>query len=146
MALSSKARTITLIILAVALVGFIDASYLTASHYLNRDLPCILTKGCDVVTKSQYAEIADIPVAVFGMLNYLILFVAVLRYREAGSSKALRVALLFSSAAFLFSLWLIYVQAFLLSAYCFYCMVSASSATVIFILILTLWRYRRIPN
>jgi uncharacterized membrane protein len=46
----------------------------------------------------------------------------------------LRLTLAYSSIGFVFSMWFVFVQAFLLHAFCQYCMLSATTSTTIFII------------
>jgi len=47
--------------LALSFVGFLDASYLTAKHYLNFEIPCSILNGCEQVLTSQYATLFGVP-------------------------------------------------------------------------------------
>lgn len=120
--------------LLVSLLGFADAAYLTVTHYTGTAIPCTITHGCDVVTKSVYAEILGIPVALLGALFYLVIFGLVCVAMESANTKLLRAAGRLTLAGFLFSLWFLFAQAFLIHAFCQWCLGSAASSTLLFIL------------
>jgi uncharacterized membrane protein len=81
--------------------------------------------GCFEVLGSAYAKVAGIPVAAFGMLGYFTAFTfaifAGFHYARARMLFALTVCVLFAS-----TLWFLYVQAFILHAFCRYCLFSAA--------------------
>lgn len=122
------------LILVIAFIGFFDAVYLTTNHYSGTTVPCFITTGCEQVTTSSYSLILGIPVALLGALYYLgILFLGMLY----GQKCDFRVFKLLSYASFFgfgFSLWFVYVQAYLIGAWCTYCLLSASTSTLIFLL------------
>lgn len=120
--------------LIVSAIGFIDSTYLTIQHYTDFTLPCTITHGCDLVTKSEYSSIMGIPVALLGALFYVGIFLATYIILETNTQKNLRFVAYSTTAGFLFSLWFLYVQAFILHAFCQYCLLSAMTSTTLFVL------------
>lgn len=118
-------------LLFVSLLGFIDASYLTVTHYVNITVPCTLTHGCDIILKSAYSEIFGIPLAAFGVLYYLAIFFGTYIFLETTKLKFLRLTALFTFGGVLVSSWLVYVQLGILHAICQYCMFSALSSLIL---------------
>jgi uncharacterized membrane protein len=114
----------------LALIGIADAAYLSAIHYYQTDPGCSLITGCDAVLSSEFAVILGVPLAYGGLFYYLLLLSGMLTYYQYELKKALQVTLLVNLMGFLFSLWLIYVQAFILVAFCQYCLVSAVITTL----------------
>lgn len=120
--------------LLVSFFGFADATYLTVSHYAKAAVPCSLTNGCEVVLTSKYATLSGIPIALFGALYYLSVFILALIYLDAKKVWALNLAFLFVGAGFFISAFLLYLQFFVIRATCVYCVGSAISTTILFIL------------
>lgn len=118
----------------LALLGFIDATYLTAEHYLGKIPPCSLVEGCETVLTSAYAAIFGIPTALFGSLFYFAVFILLIAYRETKSPAFIAALLVVSSLGFLASLGFVYLQLFVVRAICLYCMASAATSTLIFAL------------
>jgi uncharacterized membrane protein len=120
----------------LALVGIADAIYLTIEHLTGQSLRCTITSGCDEVLGSPYASIRGVPLAAFGALAYFTVFslatLAAFGYESLKTPLRILVALMF-----LMALWLLYLQAFVIRAFCQYCLLSAaitiSLAAVIFI-------------
>ncbi len=128
-----KTAKITLIF---AFIGVVDAFYLTLKHFQGTSGEnCPVTgEGCHIVTSSRYAEIFGIPVAFMGFLYYVVLFGLVVYFLKTRQGRLLRWAFYLVLAGFLFSLYLVYVQAFILYAYCVYCLISAFNTLILFVL------------
>lgn len=118
----------------VAFFGLSDALYLTVSHYFGVPLACGPLSGCDTVTSSVYSVVLGIPVALFGALYYLSMFFGMLFALEYKTVTYFRIFCFLSFAGFAASLWFVFVMAFLLQAWCTYCLVSAGTSTLLFIL------------
>jgi uncharacterized membrane protein len=126
----------------VALVGVADAVYLTVEHMSGRSVRCVVVSGCDAVLSSSYATVGDsVPLAAFGALAYFLAFslatLAAFGYAVRGALSGL-VALMFA-----FTLWLLYVQAFVLRAFCTYCLISAAVTTALALLVIALPLFAR---
>ena len=113
--------------------GFADATYLTVKHFLGTPLPCSIIKGCEQVTTSQFATIYGIPVALLGSLYYLTILVLAVIYFDSRKPAALKLLAYLTPIGFLASLWFVYLQIFIIGAICLYCMVSATTSTLLFI-------------
>jgi uncharacterized membrane protein len=118
----------------VSLIGLADAIYLTVEHLSGRSVRCTLT-GCSEVLSSPYASVRGIPLAAIGALAYFTVFslatLAAFGYRVAGKLLTLIV-----SAMFLTTLWLLYLQAFVIGHFCQYCLLSALVTTTLTVLVI----------
>jgi uncharacterized membrane protein len=124
---------ITLFVL-MALIGFADAAYLTTKHYTDTIPPCSLVSGCETVLTSSYATVGPLPVSLIGAVYYLILFLLALAYFDTKKQILIEIASFFTWAGFLASIGLVTLQFIVIQAICLYCMVSAASSTLLFIL------------
>ena len=124
---------LTLTFLAVSFLGFLDATYLTAQHYLGTIPPCVITTGCEAVLTSAYSVIFGIPVALFGSIYYLVLFLLAVFSLDM-KREAIRFAAILTPVGFLASLYFAYLQLFVIEEICTYCAVSAATSTTLFIL------------
>ena len=70
------------LILILAFAGFVDATYLTISHFRGTALACTISNGCETVTTSAYATLFGLPVALLGLLFYLTTFISVKELAE----------------------------------------------------------------
>src|SRR5207253_4546476 len=82
------------------------------------------------VLGSAYAKVGGIPVALLGALAYFTVFTFA-TFAAFGYARARIFLIPIIGAMFLATLWLLYVQAFVLHAYCRYCLFSAA---IIFLL------------
>ncbi len=122
----ARFRTVLYVLAAiVALAGLADAISLTVQALTGETLSCGGSPDCFRVLGSRYSRVGGIPVAAFGVLAYFSVFsfatLAAFSYRRAKTFLTLTVG-----AMFLATLWFLYIQAFLLHAYCRYCLFSAA--------------------
>ena len=122
----SRFRTIIYIVAAiVSLAGLADATYLTVQALTGETLGCGGSADCFKVLGSVYARVAGIPVASFGVLAYFSVFTFA-TFAVFGYARARIFLILTVGAMFLATLWFLYVQHFVLHAYCRYCLFSAA--------------------
>ncbi|MFO8030818.1 MAG: vitamin K epoxide reductase family protein [Cyclonatronaceae bacterium] len=126
--------------LVTAFVGFADAVYLTASHYIGALPTCTIIAGCDEVALSAYSTIGPVPVALFGVIFYIIMLVASVVWLDMRTDHIWRYLPLLTVPAFLFSMWLVYLMFFVIDAICVYCLVSALTTTLLMLFSLQMWR------
>jgi uncharacterized membrane protein len=124
--------------LCVALCAALGAlvSGLALQHHYRRDSSSFCninaTFNCDVVNRSEYSTIAGVPVALVGLLAYLLMMGLAIFQREKAETPAL--LLFLSSAGFAFSLYLTYVEAQLLQTWCILCLMSLLAISLITVL------------
>lgn len=110
----------------IALVGLADSVYLTVKHYTDEPVPCSLIEGCEKVLTSAYAAFAGVPIAAIGAAAYFAAFslaiLAAFGNRVAWNLFGLHAVIM--SAV---TLWLLYLQGFVIGAFCQFCLVSAAS-------------------
>lgn len=134
----SRFRTIIYIVAAiVSLAGLADATYLTVQALTGETLGCGGSPDCFKVLGSAYARVAGIPLASFGVLAYFSVFTFA-TFAVFGYARARIFLILTVAAMFLGTLWLLYVQAFLLHAYCRYCLFSAATTFLLAGLVIAL--------
>lgn len=124
-------------IAVLSLIGLIVAGYLSLHRmgYIG-SLQCAIG-GCEVVQSSRYAVFLGIPVAYLGLVAYAGLLVVSLLGVQPGRERArwISLALLAGSAVgVLFSAYLTYLEAFVIHAWCQWCVISAVIVTVIFVI------------
>ena len=112
---------IRLTTIAVAAVGLAIAGYLTIIHYAGADPVCAIAHGCATVQKSDYAQLAGVPVALLGVFGYLGVLASLIRDTETTRTAAA----FLSIGGLAFSGWLTYVEVGILDAICIWCVGSA---------------------
>jgi uncharacterized membrane protein len=135
-------RRLRLAALVITVIGIAIAGYLTYVHY--NGLGGLLCIGghhghssCQTVQSSTWSKLAGVPVALLGLIGYLVIFASLWVRGDIGRIGGFGVALV----GFLFSLYLTYREAFSIHAYCEWCLTSAGLMTVL--MILTGWRVVR---
>ena len=123
------------VITVLSLIGFIVTAYLTYVYYNQAETSfCVTGSSCDIVRLSGYSSIDGIPVSLIGLVGYFGLFIITV----SNISDRLKWLTLYfiSLPGLVFSVYLTYVEVFVLKAICSFCLLSAILITAIFILIL----------
>jgi uncharacterized membrane protein len=124
----------------VAAIGLADSGYLTVKHLRGDYVRC--DTDCSAVLGSKYAEVAGVPLAEIGAVAYIAVLVAAV-LAVIGLRGARSVVALMAIPMALTSLWLVYLQAFVIHAFCKYCLLSAAVCITLAVLVLTEWLVRR---
>jgi uncharacterized membrane protein len=127
-------------IAVLALVGLFVALYLWL-HALGYGgaIKCGASGGCETVQTSRWAVFLGLPVAFYGVVGYFaVLVVALVALRPAALPQrgwsVLLAALV--SIGFLFTIYLTYLELFVIQAICRWCVGSAVIMTLIWIIAL----------
>jgi uncharacterized membrane protein len=119
----------------VSLIGLADAIYLTVEHLSGRSVRCTITSGCSEVLSSPYATVRGYPLAALGALAYFAVFslatLAAFGYRLVGNLLTVVVG-----SMFLTTVWLLYLQAFVIHHFCQFCLLSALVTTILTLLVI----------
>jgi uncharacterized membrane protein len=119
-------RRIAIIAALIACFGLADSAYLTIKHLQGSYIRC--GDECSAVLGSKYAEgIAGVPLAGFGAIAYTAVIVCAV-FAVRGSTVGRRLLALVATAMALISLWLLYLQAYVIHAFCKFCLASAAAS------------------
>lgn len=139
----TRLKRVAIVAVLIACFGLIDSGYLTIKHLQGSYIRC--GDECSAVLGSRYAEgIAGIPLAGFGAMAYLTVIISGL-FAAAGSPFGRRILGIMAIVMALFSVWLIYLQAFVIHAFCKYCLASAAASFTLAALVLIGGVFRRAP-
>jgi uncharacterized membrane protein len=133
-------RTLRTVGLVLTVLGLGIAGYLVYVHYADIDPVCNIAHGCHKVQTSEYAKLAGVPVALLGLIGYVILFVSLLVPGETARMAAAFTALV----GFGFSMYLTYRELFTIDAICQWCVGSAILMTGL--AIVCTWRVLRVAE
>jgi uncharacterized membrane protein len=122
----SRAQTIFYSAAAlISLVGVVEATYLTALFLSGETAVCGGSADCFQVLGSSYAKIGPVPLSGLGALAYFGAFTFA-TFAGFGYARAPQFFSWTVIAMFCMTLWLLFVQAFRLHAFCRYCLFSAA--------------------
>jgi len=136
-------RWISLIAVA-AVVGILVSIFSVFAHYgvVSSEVCSINdTFDCDTVNKSAYSELFGIPVALLGVLTYIVFFLGVMAYDRNHSQKLLQALMTLGGAGLIFSLYLTSIEAFVLYTWCILCLASQAAILAI---VIGLWRLQKL--
>ena len=140
-----KNRNLLLVLLIVlAFVGIADSAYLAQSAYTGTALTCNIggLDGCNTVAQSAYSHLFGIPVAVYGVIFYSLMFVLGAVALAQPGLHARRGLFVLGVIGAVASVAFIFVQAVLIEALCIYCL---GSAVIAFLICWITYALRRQP-
>lgn len=133
-------RALLRLVAVMAFLGVLLSIYLLKEHWVPTGTSfCDFSNklSCDIVNKSEYAEIGGIPLSLFGIVYWAgVLLVALVpglfqRLVAVGDRKFLwRLFTGYLLLGFAFSMYLTSIEAFILKVWCPLCIVSAVFVTV----------------
>ena len=134
-----------IIAIAAALAGLADSVYLTIHHYTAEPVPCSLISGCETVLTSEYAVIGGMPLAALGAAAYFAAFSLAL-LAAFGNRTAWTLFGVQSIIMAAVTVWLLYLQASVIEAFCQFCLISAiTSFTLLIVFIISALPQRKKP-
>jgi uncharacterized membrane protein len=131
-----KTDTAFFFLVTASVIGLLDSAYLAYVKIANANIYCTPGLGnCDVVNSSRYSVLWGIPLGIYGTVAFLALLSLAVFGKRIKMLAPYTELLLFaiSFAGFLFSVYLTYIELFVLKAICQWCVVSALMMTTVFI-------------
>lgn len=141
--MKKRIKWLFILIAVVSVLGILNAGYLAWTALIGVSPTCNFIHGCAEVAASPYSTVLGVPLALFGVLFYAMIFGFSLWRIVVPSAPALKYIFPLSILGFLLSLYFLYLQAFVINAFCEYCLFSLFDATVIFIISTYLWMTRK---
>ena len=121
-------RLVAGVVAVLSLAGIGVAGYLSYSHWFNHSVVCAGFGSCDTVAQSAYAHLAGVPVSVLGLLGYVALFAVAAFWLRVGDRFETRPLLAIwgmSIGGVAYSVYLTYLELFVIDAICIWCVTSA---------------------
>ena len=114
-----------ILLVLFSFIGMVDSAYVALKSLDQTVVPCTVTRGCEEVLNSPYARIGGLSIAWSGLLYYMATAAGGV-FSLFGFRSVLRLTGAAAVLAFLFTLYLFYLQAFVIRAFCDYCLLSAT--------------------
>jgi uncharacterized membrane protein len=132
---------------AASVVGLLVSIYMTIYKLSDNDAMCLGSGGCSFVNASRYSEINGFPVAAIGIIGFLaVMAIMVLEGRsDFFSDNGPMLEFGMSLMGVLFSIYLTYLEIYIIRHYCPFCVTSAIAITLVFIFS-TIRMVRQISN
>lgn len=146
---------LSLLFIVFSIIGMADSGYITYEKFAGLVPECAVGFDCGAVLNSEWATIGPVPLSLLGFIFYSTVFIlGVLQFIEFDirpfrnrlcdllnlrKNHTFRVVslhellLIITTFGFLFSLYLIYIMAFLIGEWCQFCLISAGTSTLLFI-------------
>lgn len=121
--------------IAFSVIGLLVSIYMTIYKLSSNDAMCLGSGDCSTVNASRYSEIYGIPVALLGVAGFLAILFAHFMEGRASLFKEQGTLMVFGMGlfGFVFSLYLTYLELYVIHAVCPFCVASAVAITIVFI-------------
>lgn len=119
------------VLIVLAIVGITASALALREHYRTDASPCSINErwDCGIVNHSPYAVFHGVPVAVIGIVGYLLLGVL-------AAGKAYPWMLPLVTVALVFAIHLADIEEFVLGVWCLYCVISLGVITLMALLVM----------
>lgn len=125
------------LVFVFSLLGLFVAGFLLYEYSLNGPILCPTGRGCDIVKASPYSSFLGISIPLIGAAYYLAMAaLSVIHSHQLPHKLVRKLQLLAASSAVAFGVYLTYLEAFVIKAYCFWCVSSFIISVVLFLAIL----------
>jgi uncharacterized membrane protein len=131
---SGNFSKITSIVLAC--LGILDATYLLIYKLTSNNAMCLGNGGCHDVNFSTYSQIAGIPVSLLGLLAYMVMAILLLMETRFNFTRDNGPLAIFgmSLSGTAYSVYLTWIELYVIHRVCPFCVASAIIILLIFIL------------
>ncbi|MES2994718.1 MAG: vitamin K epoxide reductase family protein [Patescibacteria group bacterium] len=129
-------------LLALAFLGIADAWYLSLSALQGAALFCdvgAVLDGCNIVAQSPYSKLWGVPLALYGVVFYCLLFILVSVLFVRTHHPLYQAVAVLGVLGLIASLIFLFIQFALIKALCIYCIASAVIAALICLIAIRLW-------
>lgn len=121
----------------LAVVGAVLGGYLVLENIQGQTGVCVGVHGCSTVQNSRYGKPFGVPISIPGLFGYLALLVLAIAWLRDFQGRRVEIAFIGFLTAFagvLVSGYLTHIEAFVVDAWCSYCIVSALLMVALFAL------------
>lgn len=137
------------IVWITGIVGMLTSGYLAYVKVFDTPIYCTPGLGdCATVNSSRWSTLWGIPIAIFGTLSYLAILLLVFFGERLKLIKQYQVLFIFgiSLFGFLYSLYLTYLEIFVIHAFCQWCILSGLCMTIILVASLSWLKQQQSTN
>ncbi len=144
-----KQTILSLLLVVLATLGILDAGYITYEKLTGATPVCRPGFDCGEVLNSPWASIGPIPLSLLGLLYYMTVFsLGIINYMQVDIKKLpiikkilikgkpltiKQIIMGVTTFGFIFSMYLVSLMAFIIQAWCLYCLFSAMTSSLLFV-------------
>jgi uncharacterized membrane protein len=124
------------VMIILAVFGVMDTQYLLTKSQEKESVVCFFSEdpnSCNSVLDSKYSTLFGVHLSVYGLCYYIFVFIFILLFNASKERRYFNLLFLATGWGLLFSIWLTYLQVFVLHNLCFYCIISGLISTMLFI-------------
>ena len=137
-------RVLKISLLTLSFLGIADAWYLADAALNKVALSCNIAAldGCNIVAQSPYSKLFGLPLALYGVVFYAVIFALAALLFVLPTRIVFRSLYVLGIAGVVASVCFLSIQFFLIHAVCMYCIASAAIAVLIWLIARSLTRSR----
>ena len=125
------------IIFILSLLGLLVAAYLFYEYNITGPIFCPTGQGCDIVRASTYYSFLGISTPLLGIFFYLVMAIlSVIHSHDLPKRLARKMQVLVGVSGVAFGIYLTYLEAFVIGAFCFWCVLSFIISIIILLAII----------
>lgn len=129
------------LIFVFSLLGLAVVSILLYEYNLSGPVICPIGNGCDIVRNSPYSNFLGISLPILGIIFYVFMTgLSIWRTHNLRDVRFLGLQLLSALVGFVFGVYLTFLEAFVIKAYCFWCVLSFIISGVILLFAVLSWK------
>ena len=122
------------VIISLTIIGILITGYIIYTHARNKKVICpSFSKSCNTVLDSKWSKVFGVKNEILGFLYYVYIFT--ITGLAVSIPKLIFITKGIVSIAFLYSIYLIYLQSKKLGHFCFYCICTAVINMLLLLLI-----------
>ncbi len=125
-------------LVGISFLGLLISGYLLITYVSPEEIKCITGEGCKIAQMSDYSSFLGIPTPAYGVVFYLALGVLGAVWSESAKKKVLPALIILTTTGLAVSLFLSSIEAFVLKAWCSWCVASALLSIAAFIITIRL--------
>ncbi|MBI2330122.1 vitamin K epoxide reductase family protein [Candidatus Daviesbacteria bacterium] len=131
------------LIFILSLLGLTVSAFLFYEYSLSGPMNCPVGNGCDIVRASPYSKFLGISLPILGIIFYAFMAgLSIWRTKNIQDTRFTGLQLLSALAGFAFGVYLTLLEAFVIGAYCFWCVLSFIISGVVLLFAVFSWRKR----
>lgn len=124
------------LVFILSLLGLGIASFLFYEYNITGPTLCPTGQGCDIVRASSYSHFFGVPIPILGIVFYLTMAIlSVVHSHDLSKRVARRLQLLVAIIGVAFGIYLTFLEAFVINAFCFWCVLSFTISIIILLII-----------